>query len=274
MVEKRRIALVGTAPSAVHAPFDDRSWEIWGVGMRADYVTRADRWFELHRLDGEPPHWAAGWRSAVKLWSGDLNCEVWMFYPEPLGSKIVTFPHERISKRFGTFFLTSTFAWQMALAIDEKVDEIGLWGVDMEYGTEYRSQRAGLRHFMDLARFAGIAVTRLASGGVAYEPIPYPLTQDDPLLSKLAMRDKITRDEIAGCEKKRSLTRNMIAQNKAVVAEIGLFQQEGYRSKERLVALEKESVALMADLDKEDRDIAVAQGANEEQRWLKDYLVP
>ena len=141
----RRIALVGTTNSGAQAPFDDQSFDIWGVSARAVYVTRADRWFELHRLDGEPKEWADNWRKTVKKFSHDV--ELMMFYPEPdLGPKVVTYPAERITARFGTYFMTSTFSWMMALAIDEmcpvskkwKPGEIALYGVEMEYGTEYR----------------------------------------------------------------------------------------------------------------------------------------
>ena len=89
---------------------------------------------------------------------------------------------------------------EMALAIAELrpkdgppvEGEIGIWGVEMEHGTEYREQRVGFRHFIDLAKEIGIPVTRLVSGGLAYEPVPSPFWQDDPLLSKLAKRTQET----------------------------------------------------------------------------------
>ena len=143
-VDYRKIALIGTAPSGKDGPYNDISYEIWGVASRLSYVTRADRWFELHRLAGEPPAFQEGWRKDIKKFSGDI--ELVMLYPEPdLGPRVTAYPYQRIVDRFGTYFMTSSFAWMMALAIDEMrpsggkpVDgEIGIWGVDMEYGTEY-----------------------------------------------------------------------------------------------------------------------------------------
>lgn len=277
----RRIALVGTSGSGIKAPFDDKSWEIWGVSARADYVTRANRWFELHRLEGEPKDWANLWRETIKTFSHDV--ELLMLYPEKdLGPKVSLYPVERITGRFGTYFLTSTFAWMMALAIDEMrpvngkpIDgEIGIWGVEMEYGTEYREQRVGFRHFIDLARVLGIKVTRLASGGLAYEPVPYPMWQDDPLLNKLDLRSQETRKNLMEFENSLRITRAMISQNQAIMQELERIGQKGYRKSERLAALQRQTAALMETSAQLSRDITEAEGANEEQRWLRDYLIP
>lgn len=277
----RRIAIVGTSESGAQAPYDDDSCEIWGVSARADYVTRANRWFELHRLDGEPRDWAALWRETIKTFSHDV--ELLMFYPEnDLGPRVAPYPAERITARFGTYFMTSTFAWMMALAIDEmcpkggkwEPGEISLWGVEMEYATEYRQQRAGLRHFIDLARVLGITVTRLASGGLAYEPVPYPMWQDDPLVNKLGLRSQQTTGKLNEYQDSLRITRSLITQNQAAIEEIRLSKQKGYRRAERLSELERQTQGLLEASSKLSRDITELEGANEEQRWLLDYLSP
>jgi hypothetical protein len=277
----RRIALVGTAGSGVDAPYADLSYEIWGVSARAEYVVRADRWFELHRLDGEPREWADNWRDVVRSFSGDL--ELVMFYPEPdLGPNVVQYPSERITARFGTYFMTSTFAWMMALAIDEmcpldgkwEPGEIALFGVDMEYDTEYREQRAGLRHFIDLAGVMGISITRLANGGLSYEPVPYPLWQDDPLNAKLASRSEKIKQKLQNLDAGIKNTRMMIAQSEAKLEEIDLFRKKGYSTRKRREELEEELAALIRVSAQTSKDIVRAEGAEEEQDWLKDYLSP
>lgn len=183
----KKVAIVGTAPSGINAPFHDTSWDIWGCGLRAPHVSRASRWYELHRLDGEPLPWAIEWRKAMKEWPQD--CPIYMFYPEPdLGAEVVKFDPQPLIAKYGTFFMTSSFSWMIAQAIEEGYTEISLWGVDMEYGTEYVQQRSGLRHFIEVAKLAGVNITRVATSGIAYEPIPYPFWQDDPLLAKLALR--------------------------------------------------------------------------------------
>ena len=275
----RKIALVGTSGSANQAPFNDQRFEIWGVSSRGKYVTRATRWFELHRIDGEEADWAKKWRETVRGFIEDTP--LYMFYPEPdLAKNIVEYPHAHITARFGTYFMTSTFSWMMALAIDElrpfngdPIDgEISIFGVDMEYGTEYVQQRAGFRHFIDLARFAGIVITRLASSGLAYEPIPYPMLQDDPLLNKLLLRTKQSEEKITELDKLILKTRTMIAHNRAIVQ--GLQRYGGEGAPDEIQRLNRECENLVSQSAMISKDIVHWQATCEEQGWIRDYLMP
>lgn len=283
MPSPSRIALVGTAGSGKSAPFNDPSWEIWGVGARAQYVTRATRWFELHRLDGENPDWAKEWRSGIRSWSNE--CEIVMLYPEPdLGPNVVELPHERLTRRFGSYFMTSSFSWMMADAIDQmrpqggspQVEDctIGLWGVDMEYGTEYREQRVGLRHFIDVARVLGISVSRIASSGISYEPTPYPLIQDDPLTTKLDLRRRVAATNIATFEDSKRITDIMTATNRGALNEIAMMGQDGYDPSARVKILNRDIANLQKTSDRITADIAHWEGIRSEQEWLRDYLSP
>lgn len=282
----RRIALVGTASSGVGAPFDDPSFEIWGVSMRAPYVTRANRWFELHRLDGEPPEWAASWRETLKGFSSDIG-EVLMFWPEyKLAPKVIAYPYNKIAERFGTYFMTSSFSWMMALAIDEmrpldnnghpqsfhNGDEISIFGVDMEAGTEYRQQRSGFRHYIDLARALGIIVTRDVAGGLVFEPSPYPFIQDDPILCKLERRNGEIKGGLARLLKSRDATRTLIAQNTAILEELTMFETSGYDIAKRRDAVNKEKESLLDQLSQLSINISAHEAVDMEQAWFLDYL--
>lgn len=279
----RKIALVGTASSGGAAPYNDPSWEIWGVSARAPYVTRANRWFELHRLDGEPPEWAASWRAEMRRFTVDIP-DVLMFWPEPVAPKVSLYPKERIVERFGSYFMTSSFAWMMALAIDEMVPrgqvakpgqaEIGIWGVDMEYGTEYRQQRVGFRHFIDLADSLGVTVTRLVSGGLVWEPTPYPFWQDDALVNKLDLRNRHTKTQIEKFDKSLASTRTLIAQDVAVLEEIQRMKQADYDPDARLASVQKELDGLMQTSANLSKDIVHWTAVDETERWFQDYLQP
>ncbi|KKL12690.1 hypothetical protein LCGC14_2533240 [marine sediment metagenome] len=273
----RKIALVGTSESGVEAPYSDESWEIWGVAGRGAHATRATRWFELHRLDGESEDWSKQWRKAIKEFSQDV--ELYMFYPEPdLGPTVINYPYDRIVDRFGTYFMTSSFAWMMALAIDELrpigadavEGEIGIWGVDMEYGTEYRQQRAGFRHFMDVARFANVPVSRFANTGLSFDPVPYPLWQDDPLLNKLDQRQKLSREKVTSYSESIQHTRTMIAQNNAMIEMLRKYPD----TEEEVARLEKELESLMSTSGSISKDIVRWTAVEDEQAWLRDYLSP
>lgn len=279
----RKIAFVGTASSGAKAPYDDPSWEIWGVSARASYVTRATRWFEIHRLAGEPQDWANAWRQSVRSFSHDV--ELMMIYPErDLGPRVTQYPVDRIVQRFGSFFLTSTFAWQLALAIDE-VRPIGgepvpaeffTCGVDMEYGTEWAQQRQGFRHFIALARFAGIKVDMLASTGLSYEPVPYPMWQDDPLLNKLELRQTETQKKLQTLNESLRRTRTLLAQNRAVRDELATQMVDSVEEtfNKRLVELDNEHQQLLATSASLSKEIVHWDAINSEQDWLADYLRP
>lgn len=287
----RRVALVGTADSRKTAPVDDLSWEIWGLAARGDKISRATRWFELHRLAGEPQEWADNWRSIIRTWSSDVD--IYMFYPEyDLGPRILPYPHAEIVDRFGSYFMTSSFSWAMAMAIHEMAPhgvlpkpgscEIGIWGVDMEYGTEYREQRVGFRHFIDLARALNITISRQVDSGLSYEPVPYPMWQDDPLMNKLKMRENQNAQELNKLNDSLRHTRTLIAQNKAVQAELESLQltmgEKGKTSKKdlmpRITELVKETGGLMTTSGQLSKDITTREGQHGEQAWLLDYLQP
>ena len=273
----RKIALLGTGTTSTKAPIKDESWEIWSVSARAAHVTRADRWFELHRLDGESEEFQKAWREQVGKSMGDTP--LYMIWPEPdLAKNIIPYPVDRMAARFGTYFMSSTFSWMWAMAIDElrPLDgdpvegEIGFWGVEMEYGTEYAQQRAGFRHFSALAKFANIPVTMLVSGGLAYDPVPYPMWQDDPLLNKLEKRTHATEKEITNLDELIAKNRAMITSNRSIVQ--GLQQFGNDKAPAEIERLNRECETLVENSARMSKDVVLLRGQREEQGWLADFL--
>lgn len=269
-----KVALVGTCPSGKEAPYDDKEWEIWGVGTRADYVTRANRWFELHHLDTEEPGFAAGWRHNMKVWFKDTDTQIWMFSPEPDMGNVIEYPIHRISQKYGTYFLTSSFAWMMALAMEEGATEVGLFGIDMEYGTEYREQRAGVRHFIELMRHRDIKVYRLAQAGIAYEPIPYPMIDKDPLIRKIKWRQNVNEGNLAVYRATLEADKREMFGYRMAIAESELSQKKKYSPKERASELEAKIAVLEKNTVKLHADIINCTVLENEQKWLLDYLIP
>ncbi len=276
----RKIAMIGTAGSGAAAPYDDLSFEIWGVSSKMGYVTRTDRWFELHRLEGEPPSWAKLWREALSGFIGETP--LYMIYPESgLAKNVVQYPYQKMVDRFGTYHMTSTFSWMMALALDEMAPladgrptiappgcEIAIYGVDMEYGSEYRQQRGGFRHFIALAKQLGIAVTRLADGGLSYEPVPYPMWQDDPLLNKIEQRKRHVAERLKSHDATIRETHLTIAQNAALIEALENDKIPDIELLKKERAVLKDSVASLS------RDIVAMEATLDEQNWILDYLTP
>lgn len=277
-----KLAIVGTAPSGKKAPVNDPSFDIWGCGNRSHHnIARATRWYELHRLEGEAPGWAEEWRKTMRSWPQD--CDVWMFWPEQgLGKNIVQLDPSALVAKYGTYFMSSTFSWMMAQAIEEGYKDIYLMGVDMEYGTEYKQQRAGLRHFIDLAKVLGIEVSRISSSGIAFEPLAYPFWMDDPLISKTELRRKHLREnkgnftfQFEGMRDRRLNLEGALAEAKRIAGEISQLNIDApIDLATRITKLEGEIKSITnGELSVRD-DMRIAEGALKELDWLADYLHP
>ncbi len=287
----RKIAMLGTAPSCSQAPFDDPDWEIWGVGIRNDFIERADRWFEVHPLDKEPKAWTKEWRHLIKSWS-DPNarvlmdkCELWMFYPEPdLSPRVVQYPVEAIQQKYGSYFMTSSFGWMLALAIEELTLDpdfedgkhtIGLWGVEMEYSTEYAEQRAGLRHFLEVASLAGIKISLLATGGAAHEPVAYPWCLYDPLLLKVLLRQSVIEIDLSEHKLVYNSTIARIKQLELLLEELDAAEGKPKKwFKERRAKHTTNTNKLKQKLPEYTKKIDWNQGALEDNQWTHRYLKP
>lgn len=278
----RKIAMVGTAASRIKAPFTDESYEIWGVGGRGS-EPRATRWYELHSLLAEPEEWVTAWcKQLCDVVSRD--CDIYMIYPRAeCGPRVKQFPTEQILARFGSFHMTSSFSWMMAHAIHEMVPTgsaaqpgslIEIWGVDMEYGTEYKSQREGLRAFISIAHALGITVLRPAESGLSYDPVPYPMWQDDPMLSKVNLIISRIKRQMASKDNDLRKIRTMIAQGRAVLDELKYAIEAGkeYAPQDRIAQLTRESEVLMQSSANISHEIALLEGQSEAYHHWQDYI--
>ncbi len=170
-----KIAIVGTAKASRHlAPYTDPEWsppdgEIWCCGGYDFSVKRYDRWFELHDRDVPLPGAApgeTGWEM-----NDDVLAQAGkpvFVQQDPKADHEVRFPIEKNISMLGDRNLTSTPAHMMALAIlklrsdlcrtPEPQDMIGIWGIEMLLEEEYREQRPGMQHFMDMCIAMNIEV--------------------------------------------------------------------------------------------------------------------
>ena len=86
----------------------------------------------------------------------------------------VVYPQEAMFKKHGRMWFSSSISYAIALAIEEGATDIGLWGIDLESGEEYRVQFMGAKHFVHLAVLAGINVHLPKGCGLLRDPNPYP----------------------------------------------------------------------------------------------------
>ena len=202
-----KIALIGSAPSSSGlAPYWDKTyrdflegkeqlypplthgedkWDIWGCSPgAAGQVGRATRWFEVHRWEPGREWFQPAYIEFVKRFKGPVYTG-WPISEIPMCR---VYPIALVEEVFSSFFLTSSPALMMALAIIEieqvrhcrrnpesklpefvpeeertktdEDDEIGLWGIDMAATEEWAAQRPGCQHFIleALRRYIGVYV--------------------------------------------------------------------------------------------------------------------
>lgn len=157
----RKVAIIGRCYSTrADAPWNDSSWEIWALAW--DPLPVVHRIFETHKNfrnylgTQEDGDWHVGGLRMVKV-------PVYMLDKQGDIPMSVRYPMEDVTKiigktAVGTPYLESSIAYMIALALHERVDRIGIWGVDLHCDSEYAYQRPNLEYLIGLARGMGIKV--------------------------------------------------------------------------------------------------------------------
>lgn len=152
-----KVAIVGYASSSKDlAPFDDESWEIWGLNDLYLDIPRYNRWFQQHDEDimrsrdrRDPNHWE---------WLKKCKAPIYMQKAHPEIPSSVTYPLRQVVEKFKLRYFTNSIAYMIALAMYEGASEIGVYGVDMLQDSEYAGQRACCEAWLGLASGMGIIV--------------------------------------------------------------------------------------------------------------------
>lgn len=153
--KKEKVAIVGFAGSSIGlAPFNDDSFEIWGVNELYKVVPKVDVLFELHdyemlaNKDRNPAHLE---------WLRQAKIPVFMQKHFDDIPSSVPFPLDDITDEFGRYF-TNTISYEIALALQLGFKEIHLYGVDMATNSEYGGQRPSVEYFLGVAVGRGVKV--------------------------------------------------------------------------------------------------------------------
>ncbi len=229
----RKVAIVGFADSYALAPFDDPSVEIHAINELHRYLTRWDRWYELHSREAfevkgnrdQEAH--VNWLRAQPGVGQPGHKPIYMRELFADISAGVVLPLRELSDRFFVRFgqqpyFTSSIGYMLAMAIAEGRDEqfqpvnedavewIGLYGIDLASDTEYGEQRPNTEYFIGLARGLGIQV-EIAEGSA--------LLKADHLYGFEAREDKegcngesFLRQRIAEIEKQRGTLMDSLKQ--------------------------------------------------------------
>ena len=138
-------------------PWKDDTFEIWGINnfwnaMRdPEDRLRADRWFEIH-----PP--TTDIQNEYDMqWLRECPVPIYTTEPFPDNPNAVVFPVDRLAKKFTDYF-SCTFAYQIALIIDEGFEELAIHGLELAHGTQREAtvERACVNWWLGMAQGLGI----------------------------------------------------------------------------------------------------------------------
>lgn len=163
---RKKVAIVGFSPHTLYeAPFADETWEVWGMNQLYRYIPRGTRWFEIHTrtqfiADTVRDTNYLAWLQACPL-------PVYMVQRFDDIPQSIEYPKAEILQQFGIDregtgdkegYFASTISWQLALAILEGFETIGLWGIDLVADEEYIDQKPSASFLLGWARGLGIAL--------------------------------------------------------------------------------------------------------------------
>ena len=170
---KPKCALVGFCQSSRDlTPYLDNDFEIWGLNKGYIFQAKWDRWFEMHgpgiyKWPIRRPHRHMDFLRAQPI--------VYLHVADPEIPNSVAFPLKEVADDIGLNvfrlmadnslesmvenpYLSSSIAYEIALAIHERFEEIHLYGIDLNTGGEYAWQKPGVEFLLGVAAARGIKV--------------------------------------------------------------------------------------------------------------------
>jgi len=158
--KKKKVAILGTVPHKMKAPFNDPDFEIWAIAHAClgEPLPRCDRIFEVHKWD-EVVKWGS-----PQAWAMFPNAPVYLQEARAEVANSISFPFKELMSKFMIFDdraevnFTNSISEMIALAIDEGFEEIHVYGVNMSHHTEYGTQKPSCEYYLGLAKGMGIKV--------------------------------------------------------------------------------------------------------------------
>lgn len=149
-----KVAIVGLSDTTHDlAPWDDNTWEKWGLPWDLLKWPEYHRLFEMHDLrllESDHSKRPDDYIERLKY----MN----VYMQEQYFPSIKKYPFKEIEKTVGSYF-NSSISYAMAMAIHEQAEEISVYGVDMKGDDEYGYQKPNMEYLVGLAIGKGIKVT-------------------------------------------------------------------------------------------------------------------
>jgi hypothetical protein len=150
-----KVAIVGLSPTTHDlAPWDDPTWQKWGLPWDDGFWWRMNRCFEMHDmrlLESEHSKRKPDYMERL------AECEL-LYMQDNYIPNAMPYPFDEVAKTTG-YYWNSSIAYAMAMAIHEGAEEIAVYGVDMKADDEFGYQKPNMEYLVGLAKGRGIKVT-------------------------------------------------------------------------------------------------------------------
>lgn len=222
---KKKICILGTAPQWQMAPFDDPSWEIWGIFGVSLVNKRLTRLYEIHdkaiidqMVAAHSPD-GRYWKVAGALGANFITKDAFPQCPES-----TRYDFDAKIKKYGKYFASSG-AWLLADAIDQDPEEISILGINMAADEEYAHQKPSMTYLIGWARAAGIKITTPLSSELLTLTHQYGLEQPPRFHAAMAQR-KLELNGQLGAHKQNLLNAQLsIASIEGALNQLAYFEQ-------------------------------------------------
>lgn len=159
VLDRPRVAIYGAGLGRSEAPLDDPKWAVWALNtippLDRQRRLRCDLWWDLHQRQAQSAddlRWIAA-------------CPVPIMVPLDLldaGPRCVRYPIETIEAEIAPGPFACSFAYMIAYALWLGYRDIGLYGVELAYGTarERTVEYASVSWWMGFAAARGVLFYR------------------------------------------------------------------------------------------------------------------
>lgn len=222
-----KLAIVGWAQTTrEQAPWDDPAFDIWGVNELGIMLPgkRWTAWFNLHArgpldraVHAEVMPWLGQGAATLNrlneipeervAWLAEQTVPVYMLQHWDDIPMSQPFPFSRVFRAFGNY-MTSTIAYELALALLLEYKEIHLYGIDMATDSEYWYQRPCVEWLLGVAMGRGIKVHIPRESSLFKAPFVYAL-EDPPGDNDIVSRGLVQKRIKDGDEAVKRLEANL-----------------------------------------------------------------
>lgn len=235
MDTKKKVCIMGFAPSWVATPFDDPDFEIWTLNEAYKLLeTRPnsciDRWFEIHNPSSPSKN-----TKEHKEFLRTLTIPLYMQQKFDEFPTSVAYPRDAVKEMVNDSFIidelgapfsefSNSITWMVLLAIYEGFQEIWVTGVDMAQTDEYAWQRSSCSFAIGFAAGAGIKVLIPKTSELCKFPKDYGWDTDNQSRIKLRelKKEYLTRQQTMQQQREKLLAQ-------AHELERGMAELEGAR---------------------------------------------